>query len=143
LHRGSEVPPFSTILGIRLPSSSSPLTLSISGTVLGRQASLNFEAPDRLLNTLLEEVVPEHHADWLAAREVPGEKERLGDATFPFLLVGYVYPVEADFSSIADEPHGISGGFASGDHEDVCITKAHQNSQRIGTHRLLLYTGRR
>lgn len=141
--RGSGVPPVSTILRIRLSSNSSTPKHSVSGTVLEEQASLTFKALDRLLNALLEEVVPEHPTCWIAVREGLCEKECLGDAAFPLLLVGVAHAVEADLSSIANEPHGISGGFISGGHEDVGIIEAHQNSQRIGDHRLKLYTGRR
>ena len=65
-----------------------------------------------------EDVVAQDHADLVAVGEVLGQRERVGDAAFAF-LVGVVQMLESEFLAVGEQAQKIARIAAAGDQQDI------------------------
>ena len=88
-------------------------------------------------DVVLDDVVPEDHADGFAVGEKFGQPQSLGDSALAF-LVRVVHVLQAEILAVAQQPQEFAGVFPARHHQNVLDARIHQRLNGVIDHRLVI-----
>ncbi len=98
---------------------------------------LPLEGLCRFANVAFDNVVAQHHADFLAVDEGLRQAQRVGNAGLPF-LISEAELLQAELFAVLQQAQEVACVLASGDNQNVAHSGIDQRLQRVKNHRLVI-----
>ena len=89
------------------------------------------------MDIAFDDVVAQNHADLLAVREMFGQRQRVGDTAFTF-LVSVIQVFQPEFPAVGQQPQEVPGIAAPCHHHDLLDAGVHQGLDGVINHRLVV-----